>query len=363
MSICLKHLTKSFGSSRVVEDLSLQIDDGEFVVLLGPSGCGKSTTLRMIAGLEQATAGDVLIDGQRVNDVPPQRRDIAMVFQSYALYPHMTVAENIGYPLHVRKMDGSRITEQIQRTAAMLEITELLKRRPRDLSGGERQRVALARAIVRHPKAFLMDEPLSNLDAKLRLQMRGELKRLQQQLGTTTVYVTHDQAEAMTLGQRVAVMNRGKLQQFDSPLRIYNEPANRFVAGFVGSPTMNFLEGEIDPANRRFVSQQITLALNESQVESFRPQGTARVVLGLRPENITVSPVERDGWHRAPVYVTELMGSETFVILQAAGTKIIARAPADFRAEPDSLAWLEFDMTKAHWFDEAGRRLASVPSA
>src|SRR5436190_3861738 len=214
MSITLHNLNKQFGSARVVEELSLQIDDGEFVVLLGPSGCGKTTTLRMIAGLEQASSGDILIDGQQVNDVPPQRRDIAMVFQSYALYPHMTVAENIAYPLRIRKLAPAQISEQLQRTAAMLEITALLDRRPRELSGGERQRVALARAIVRHPRAFLMDEPLSNLDAKLRLQMRAELKHLQQQLGTATLYVTHDQAEAMTLGHRVAVMNQGELQQF-----------------------------------------------------------------------------------------------------------------------------------------------------
>jgi multiple sugar transport system ATP-binding protein len=357
MSISLKGLSKSFGSTRVVEDLSLEINDGEFVVLLGPSGCGKTTTLRMIAGLEQPTSGDILIDGERMNDVPPQRRDVAMVFQSYALYPHMTVAQNVGYPLRVRKLDPNQIADQIQRTAAMLEITDLLERRPRELSGGERQRVALARAIVRHPKGFLMDEPLSNLDAKLRLQMRGELKRLQQQLGTTTVYVTHDQAEAMTLGHRVAVMNKGWLQQFDTPLVIYNEPANRFVAGFVGSPTMNFLEGEIDLENRRFLARQIAFRLSESQVESFGRQGTKQVTLGIRPENITVSPVAREGWPRASVYVAELMGSETFVILQLDGTKLTARAPGDFRAEPDSQAWLEFDMTRTHWFDEAGSRM------
>src|ERR1051325_10537770 len=217
MSIFLQQLSKSFGDSLVVDSLTLEIDDGEFVVLLGPSGCGKTTTLRMIAGLEQATSGEILIDHQRVNDLPPQNRDVAMVFQSYALYPHMTVAQNIAYPLRVRKLAASEIQQQVNQTAAMLEIESLLARRPRELSGGERQRVALARAIVRYPKAFLMDEPLSNLDARLRLQMRGELKRLQQKLGTTTIYVTHDQAEAMTLGNRVAVMDHGTLQQFDAP--------------------------------------------------------------------------------------------------------------------------------------------------
>jgi multiple sugar transport system ATP-binding protein len=356
MSISLQHVSKTFGSTRVVDELSLEIADGEFAVLLGPSGCGKTTTLRMIAGLEQATSGEIVIDGDRVNDLPPQRRDIAMVFQSYALYPHMTVAENVAYPLRVRKLNRDQIADQIQRTAAMLEITNLLDRRPRELSGGERQRVALARAIVRHPRAFLMDEPLSNLDAKLRLQMRGELKRLQHQLGTTTVYVTHDQAEAMTLGHRVAVMNKGQLQQFDTPLVIYNEPANRFVAGFVGSPTMNFLDGEIDIPNRQFVAEQLVLPLTEPQLENFRRQATKRVTLGIRPENIAVSSIEQPDWQRASVYVTELMGSESFVILQLAETKLVARASADFRAETDSPAWLKFDLTKAHWFDETGLR-------
>jgi multiple sugar transport system ATP-binding protein len=357
VSISLHNLNKSFGNSVVVDDLSLEINDGEFVVLLGPSGCGKTTTLRMIAGLEQESSGDILIDGERVNDLPPQRRDVAMVFQSYALYPHMTVAENIAYPLRVRKMETSQISEQVQRTAAMLEITPLLDRRPRELSGGERQRVALARAIVRHPRAFLMDEPLSNLDAKLRLQMRAELKHLQQQLGTTTVYVTHDQAEAMTLGHRVAVMNKGKLQQFDTPLTIYNKPANRFVAGFVGSPTMNFLEGSIDGANGMFANESVSLRLSESDLEIFRSNKIEGIIFGIRPEDVRVSHAPQNGWQPASVYVSELMGSETFVILQIGGEKLVARAPGDFRADPDSRVWIDFEMTKAHWFDETGRRI------
>ena len=353
MSIVLQHLTKSFGSRAVVDDLSLEINGGEFVVLLGPSGCGKTTTLRIIAGLEQATSGDILIEGKRVSDLPPQQRDVAMVFQSYALYPHMTVADNIGYPLRVRKLGNERIQTQVRETAALLEIESLLKRKPRELSGGERQRVALARAIVRHPRAFLMDEPLSNLDARLRLQMRGELKHLQQKLATTTVYVTHDQAEAMTLGHRVAVMNKGKLQQFGTPLEIYNSPANRFVAEFVGSPCMNFLDGVIDVANQSFENQQVSIALN------WHPEGfNNTVTLGIRPEDIHVSLSQRDGWHPANVYVTELMGSETFVILQLREAKLTARAAGDFRAEPDSSIWIEFDTTKAHFFDsETGLRI------
>jgi multiple sugar transport system ATP-binding protein len=359
MSISVQHLSKSFGSTIVVDDLSLEISDGEFVVLLGPSGCGKTTTLRIIAGLEQATSGNILIEGKCVNDLPPQQRDIAMVFQSYALYPHMTVAGNIGYPLRVRKLAHERIETQIRETAALLEIESLLQRKPRELSGGERQRVALARAIVRHPRAFLMDEPLSNLDARLRLQMRGELKHLQQKLATTTVYVTHDQAEAMTLGHRVAVMNKGKLQQFDTPLEIYHRPANRFVAEFVGSPGMNFLDGFIDISQGSFRSQNVSLALNASQRETFNNfDSDKRVTLGIRPEDIQVSLSQRDDWPQASVYVTELMGSETFVIVQWRDAKLTARAGGDFRAEPETSLWIEFDATKAHFFDsETGLRL------
>ncbi len=320
MGIEFRNVTKHFGGASVVDDLSLEIRDGEFVVLLGPSGCGKTTTLRMLAGLETVTSGDIFIEGKRVNDVPTQHRDLAMVFQSYALYPHMTIAENIGYPLRVRKFDKAQRAERVNRVAAMLEIESLLERKPRQLSGGERQRVALARAIVREPRAYLMDEPLSNLDARLRVQMRGELKRLQHQLGTTTIYVTHDQAEAMTLASRVAVMRKGRLQQFDTPMNIYNSPANRFVAEFVGSPSMNFIEGE-------------------------------GVTIGIRPEHVQVLSEPRDGAIEASVYVTELMGNETFVFLSVGANKLIARAPADFRAEVESKVWLQLANDKAHYFD------------
>lgn len=355
MSITLQNLTKSYGATTVVDDLSLEIADGEFVVLLGPSGCGKTTTLRMLAGLEQATAGDILIDGQRVNSLPPQRRDVAMVFQSYALYPHMSVAENIGYPLRVRKLAPAEIQAQVEQTATMLEIGHLLARKPRELSGGERQRVALARAIVRHPRAFLMDEPLSNLDAKLRLQMRAELKRLQSDLGTTTVYVTHDQAEAMTLGHRVAVMNQGRLQQFDTPLVIYNQPANRFVAEFVGIPSMNFIEGE--RKGQSLATLGVDLPLSAAQNAALG-NATRTLTVGIRPEHVKVSPVPVDGWLRASVYVTELMGSEAFVFLEVGGHRIVARAAADFRAEPETSVWLKLEMSKAHFFEpHSGNRL------
>ncbi|HXI24324.1 MAG TPA: ABC transporter ATP-binding protein [Pyrinomonadaceae bacterium] len=360
MGILLQNITKRYGALNVVNDLSIDIHDGEFVVLLGPSGCGKTTTLRMIAGLEQPTAGEIEIDGQRVSDLPPQKRDVAMVFQSYALYPHMTVAENIAYPLRVRKLAPAEIQTQVNQTAAMLEIESLLNRRPRELSGGERQRVALARAIVRHPKAFLMDEPLSNLDAKLRLQMRGELKRLQQQLGTTTVYVTHDQAEAMTLGHRVAVMNKGRLQQLAAPLEIYHRPANRFVAEFVGSPAMNFIDGRIDTATRCFTADGLPLPLDIDTPQTATAKG---ITLGLRPENIEVSNVQQTGLIPATVYVTELMGSETFVFLDLESNRIIARAASDFRAEPGATVWVKLDMRESHFFDQVtGDRVSLPPS-
>ncbi|HJU93823.1 MAG TPA: ABC transporter ATP-binding protein [Pyrinomonadaceae bacterium] len=345
MAIEFRNVTKHFGGTNVVDDLSLEIRNGEFVVLLGPSGCGKTTTLRMLAGLENATAGDIFIDGERVNDVPTQHRDVAMVFQSYALYPHMTIAENIGYPLRVRKIEKNERAARVNRVAAMLEIESLLERKSRQLSGGERQRVALARAIVREPRAYLMDEPLSNLDARLRVQMRGELKRLQHQLGTTTIYVTHDQAEAMTLASRVAVMRKGRLQQFDTPMNIYNYPANRFVAEFVGSPSMNFVEGRIDAGT--FVSDSLRIPLSADQIRNL----SGSLTMGIRPEHIQVLAQPHDGAIPASVYVTELMGNETFVFVSVGANRLIARAPADFRAELESQVWLRIAGEKAHFFD------------
>ncbi|HYJ87604.1 MAG TPA: ABC transporter ATP-binding protein [Pyrinomonadaceae bacterium] len=359
MSIEFKNVTKTFGGTPVVDDLSLTINDGEFVVLLGPSGCGKSTTLRMLAGLEEPTSGDILVNDERVNNVPPQHRDLAMVFQNYALYPHMTVAENIAYPLRVRKTPREQVANQVQRVAGLLEINDLLARKPRELSGGERQRVALARAIVRSPRAYLMDEPLSNLDARLRVQMRGELKRLQHRLGTTTVYVTHDQAEAMTLAHRVAVMRNGKVQQFDVPLTIYDRPANRFVAEFVGSPSMNFIEGRLYPGERKFKSEGVSLSLGELQLSRMAKPGLDRVTMGIRPEHVHISTAQRDGWLQATVYVTELMGSEAFVFLTLGKQKVIARAPADFRAEEEAVVSIQFEPARAHFFDSiTGGRLA-----
>jgi multiple sugar transport system ATP-binding protein len=356
MSIIFQNVTKLFGNTKVVDDLSLTIIDGEFVVLLGPSGCGKTTTLRMLAGLETVSSGEILINGQRVNDVPAQHRDLAMVFQSYALYPHMTIAENIGYPLRVRKLDANTRADRVKSVAAMLEIDELLQRKPKELSGGERQRVALARAIVREPRAYLMDEPLSNLDARLRVQMRGELKHLQHELGTTTIYVTHDQAEAMTLAHRVAVMRKGKLQQFDSPMKIYEQPANKFVAEFVGSPSMNFVDGEVN--GDTFMSKDLSVQLDGAQANRLSNRANKRITLGLRPEHVHVHEQLHDGLVPASVYVTELMGNETLVFVTAGENRFIARAGAGFRADAESKVWLSFETEQFHFFDcENGARI------
>src|SRR5438093_3545144 len=305
MKVTYIDVSKHFGSFQAVDRLNLKIETGEFLVLLGPSGCGKTTTLRMLAGLEEASSGDITIGEICVNQVAPRDRDVAMVFQSYALYPHMTVEENISYPLKVRKITRAEIPGRVSKAADLLGIHGLLKRRPKELSGGQRQRVALARAIVRQPQVFLMDEPLSNLDAQLRLHMRGELKRLQYELGTTTLYVTHDQAEAMTLAHRVAVMDGGQVRQLDTPLNIYKRPANKFVAGFLGSPSMNFLEGQIDVGERRFVNHEISLPLETHLLSRLRER--QRVTLGVRPEAVRVSVQPFEGGIPASVYVTEAL--------------------------------------------------------
>lgn len=355
MSIKFTNVVKRFGDTTVVDDLTLEINTGEFVVLLGPSGCGKTTTLRMLAGLETVTSGDIFLDDKLINEVPTQHRDLAMVFQSYALYPHMTIADNIGYPLRVRKHSPQDRTARVKRVAELLDIVPLLERKPRQLSGGERQRVALARAIVREPRAYLMDEPLSNLDARLRVQMRGELKRLQHQLGTTTVYVTHDQAEAMTLAHRVAVMKKGKLQQFDTPMNVYDFPANRFVAEFVGSPSMNLIDGVI-AGSATFKHADLAIPLPQHQLRQLK---THAVTLGIRPEHISISTDSINGSAPATVYVTEQMGNETLVVLASENLRLIARAPADFRLQPETPVWFKCETAKLHFFDaNTGLRLS-----
>jgi multiple sugar transport system ATP-binding protein len=305
-----REVTKSFGDVVAVDRLSLTVEEGEFLILVGPSGCGKTTALRMVAGLEQVTSGEILIDGNVVNDLPPANRDIAMVFQNYALYPHMTVAANIAFPLRQQRVKRAEIRERVAEAARLLDIEELLERKPRELSGGQRQRVAIGRALVRRPKAFLMDEPLSNLDAKLRVQMRAELISLHQRLGITTVYVTHDQTEAMTLGDRVLVLDRGVAQQLDTPQRLYREPANTFVAGFIGSPAMNLLEG--DASGGRLTAGPLVLD---------RPGAEAgRVLVGIRPEDFRLA--DGPGAFPARVELTEQLGPETLVYFRADGIRL-----------------------------------------
>jgi multiple sugar transport system ATP-binding protein len=349
----LEHITKAFKGAPVVDDVNLEVREGEFLVLLGPSGCGKTTTLRMVAGLEQPTKGDVYIGDSVVTDVEPKDRDIAMVFQSYALYPHMTVHDNLAFPLKMHKHTKEEIEERVGKAAAALEIGDLLKRRPKELSGGQRQRVALGRAIVRNPKVFLMDEPLSNLDAKLRVQTRVELKNLQKRLGTTTVYVTHDQAEAMTLADRVALMKQGVIQQVGAPTEVYSHPANKFVAGFLGSPTMNFIEGTVRASDSKavFEGPGVSFALDPAVAGAVRGSTQRKVTYGIRAEDVGVSREQKDGGVEVSVFGSELMGSEQFVHGKAAELTIVARAPMDFQAPIGSKVWMELSSPRAHLFD------------
>ena len=345
-------IEKRFDDVVALRDFDLLVDDGAFLVMLGPSGCGKTTALRILAGLEAPTAGRVLLGDQDVTRLQPRARDIAMVFQSYALYPHMSVEENIGYPLKVRGADRAERAKAVRETAELLEIGHLLARRPRALSGGQRQRVALARAIVRDPACFLMDEPLSNLDAKLRASMRGELKRLQKRLGATTVYVTHDQAEATTMADAVAVLRDGVLQQLGTPGEIYDRPANKFVATFVGSPALNVLPGRLDPGERAFVVGETALPLPPEVAE----QAVAgRVVeLGVRPEDIEL--VEPNGHRALPgeVYVVEPFGSETLVEVRVADTRVTVRTSRDWERPIGTPVGIRLDARAASLFDEAG---------
>ena len=337
MSLQLQNITKQFGPKQALRDVSLEARDAEFIVLLGPSGCGKSTLLRIIAGLETPDQGTVRLNGADITHAEPRRRDVAMVFQSYALYPHMTVAENIGYPLRVRHRPSAEISAEVNRVAGKLGLSKLLKNLPKHLSGGERQRVALARAIIRCPKAFLMDEPLSNLDSRLRIDMRAELKHLQHELGVVTIYVTHDQVEAMTLATRIAILKDGVLQQFDTPSQIYRRPANLFVASFVGSPSMNLL-----PFPRAGLD--------------LDPPVGREVTLGIRPEDIEFSTTEQPGWTPARVWVTEDLGNEMLIRLaldaaQNIAQHITVRTPAGVNADFDSPAWFHIRPDRVHWFD------------
>jgi multiple sugar transport system ATP-binding protein len=346
----LVDIEKRYGAFLALSKQSLTIESGEFLVLLGPSGCGKTTTMRMIAGLEDITSGDVLIDNDRVNDRPPKDRDIAMVFQNYGLYPHMNVAQNIGYPLKLRGMGKAERATRVLEIAEKVELEALLKRRPSELSGGQRQRVALARAIVRTPKIFLMDEPLSNLDAKLRVTMRAELKHLHHELGVTTIYVTHDQMEAMTLATRIAVMREGRIVQLDSPKKIYSEPIDLFVAGFIGSPSMNLIEGDVE--NGFFVAKGVKIPVQFSDRRD--------VVLGVRPEDLEIVKQEL-ATIEAPVYALELTGESTLVTVKDSATSICVRGSADFEANIDEVCYIApRTPEKLHLFDKStGKRLNS----
>jgi len=354
--VTIKNLTKRFGETVAVRNLNLDVVDKSFVVLLGPSGCGKTTTLRCIAGLEIPDEGEIYIGDTLVNDLPPKDRDVAMVFQSYALYPHMTVFDNIAFPLKMRKVPKDEIKRRVQKTAELLRISHLLNRKPKQLSGGEAQRTALGRAIVRDPKVFLMDEPLSNLDAKLRVYMRAELKRLQKELGVTTVYVTHDQVEAMTMADKVAVMNLGVLQQFGTAAEIFDHPANLFVAGFIGSPPMNFIDCHfVEKENEYFLeTSEFTMPLSKDLGQIIKEKATSsELILGVRPEDLLLSKKKTsDSLVQVDVYVTEPLGSEIIVDFMLGGSMCKARTPPDFTVRPGDKVYIAVNKERMHIFDK-----------
>ncbi len=355
--VTLTNLHKRFDRTEAVSGIDLEIKNNEFVVLVGPSGCGKSTTLRMIAGLEEVTEGEILIGGELVNDVPPKDRDIAMVFQNYALYPHMTVFQNMSFGLRLRKYPKDDIKKRVEEAAEVLGITDLLNRRPKQLSGGQRQRVAMGRAIVRNPRVFLFDEPLSNLDAKLRGQMRIEIKRVHQHLKTTTVYVTHDQVEAMTLADRVVVMNSGLIDQVGTPGELYHSPRTRFVAGFIGSPAMNFLDCELSELDGGLVvkvGSELSLPVSSGRLERYRPYVGKPLTLGIRPEHITEERADRDGVSLSVgVDFVEPLGMETMVYFSLAGEALCGRVAPELNPQPGQSAKLCFDTEQIHIFDRS----------
>ncbi len=356
-------VTKQFADGTVaVDDLELEIRDGEFMIFVGPSGCGKTTALRMVAGLEHPTSGEILIDGRVVNDLDPVDRDVAMVFQNYALYPHMTVRDNIGFPLRMQNVPREERSKRVQSAADLLGIGELLDRKPGALSGGQRQRVAMGRALVRHPTSFLMDEPLSNLDAKLRVQMRAELVKLHQRLGVTTLYVTHDQTEAMTLGERVAVLSRGVIQQVDTPGELYTRPANVFVATFIGSPAMNFLRARLRDGVLEIGSDRLELP---HEVRDRLGRTGGEVLVGIRPEHFTSTPEPAARPLPVTVELTEQLGSETLLYFRADGVEaehlgegafelggaLVARLDPRTPASTGDRLELFVDLGRAHFFD------------
>jgi multiple sugar transport system ATP-binding protein len=351
-SVNIRDVRKAYGATQVIHGVDIRIEDGEFVILVGPSGCGKSTLLRMIAGLENISGGEILIGDRVVNDVPPKERDIAMVFQNYALYPHMTVAENMAFSMKLRKAPKSEIDERVNKAASILGLTQLLERYPRQLSGGQRQRVAMGRAIVRDPQVFLFDEPLSNLDAKLRVQMRTEIKELHQRLKTTTVYVTHDQIEAMTMADKIVVMHDGIVEQMGAPLELYDRPANLFVAGFIGSPAMNLVKGRIKAADAPSFETEDGAVLPLASA----PRGSdgRPAVYGIRPEHFRLT----DAGPAAEVVVVEPTGSETQVVARLGGHEYVCVFRERISAGPGETIRIAPDPGLVHLFDaESGKRL------
>ena len=362
-TVTFENVNKNYGDFQAVKDLDLEIGDGEFMVLVGPSGCGKTTSLRMIAGLEEITSGTLRIGDRVVNDVPPKDRDIAMVFQSYALYPHMSVRENLAFGLKLRKVPKAEIERRVNEAAETIQLQKLLDRKPKELSGGQRQRVALGRAIVREPAVFLMDEPLSNLDAKLRVQTRAEIARLHQRLKTTVVYVTHDQVEAMTMGSRIAVMNEGLLQQVGTPQTLYDTPINRFVAGFIGSPSMNFVEVHAEGAGEsaRLVGPaDWSIPLPARYREAAAPKVGKTLVAGFRPEHLDIGEGGSGvGSFRARADVVEYLGNEELLHINAADQDIVAIVGSEHRVRPGDIVNLVLPLDKLHLFDgETGLTLA-----
>jgi len=355
--VALRNVVKMYDEVQAVRGIDLNIVDKEFVVLVGPSGCGKSTTLRMIAGLEEARPGEILIGGEIVNDVPPKDRDIAMVFQNYALYPHMTVFENMSFGLRLKKFPRAEIKSRVQNAARILDITELLDRRPKQLSGGQRQRVAMGRAIVRNPKVFLFDEPLSNLDAKLRVQMRTEIKRVHQKVMTTTIYVTHDQVEAMTLADRVVVMNSGRIEQIGSPNELYHRPKTRFVAGFIGSPAMNFIPCRVIEQSGALnvrLSEALSLPIPENRTARYRPHAGNELIFGVRPEHISAAGGQTGPNQirfSLPIDVVEPLGMETLVYFAVNGTEVCGRVDPASAPKAGSPMSLLADLNHMHLID------------
>ena len=351
--VTLREVTKTYGEVVAVDRVSLEVEDGEFVALVGPSGCGKTTTLNLVAGLIDITAGEILLGDRAINNLDPKDRDLAMVFQNYALYPNKTVFENLAFPLRMRKVAKPTLDEQVKRTANVLSIDHLLDRHPRQLSGGQQQRVALGRALVRNPQAFLMDEPLSNLDAKLRVQMRAELKRFHQELDATVIYVTHDQLEAVTMADRIAVMHLGVLQQYATPDEIYNHPVNTFVAGFIGSPAMNLLPGMVTTRDGQAVlAGEGGWLLPLEAIPARRALASSgKVIAGIRHGNVRLSLTPQPDWMEGRVYTVEPTGDLTFVHLRLGDHLMVASDHADFRAAPDAPIWITFDQDHLHLFE------------